>query len=51
MTGTYNTCSWMMLTTLEKNFSSTLPNKANHVHLPCMQAYSLCAFSSDAPFA
>jgi hypothetical protein len=40
----------MMLTTLSKNFTYTLPNKANHVHLPCMQAYSLCVFSSDAPF-
>jgi hypothetical protein len=50
MTGTYSTCPWMMLTTLYENFSYTLPNKANHVHLPCMQAYSLCAFSSDAHF-
>jgi hypothetical protein len=41
----------MILTTLHENFFSyTLPNKANHVPLPCMQAYSLCAFSSDAPF-
>jgi hypothetical protein len=31
-------------------FYYTLPNKTNNVHLPCMQAYSLCAFSSDAPF-
>jgi hypothetical protein len=50
MTGTYSTCSWMMLTTLYENFTYTLPNKANYVHLPCMQAYSLYAFSSDAPF-
>ena len=24
----------------------TLPIKANHAHLPCMQAYSLCSFHS-----
>jgi hypothetical protein len=50
MTCTYCTCSWMMLTTLYENFTYTLPNKVNHVHLPCIQAYSLYAFSSDAPF-
>jgi hypothetical protein len=50
MTCTYCIYFWMMLTTLYENFTYTLPNKANHVHLPCMQAYSLYAFSSDTPF-
>jgi hypothetical protein len=50
MTCTYSTCSWMILTILYNNFSYTLPHKANHVHLPCMQAYSLGAFSSDVHF-
>jgi hypothetical protein len=50
MIDTYSTCSWMMLTILYENFTYTLPNKANHVHLPCMQAYSLYAFLPRCTF-
>jgi hypothetical protein len=50
MTYTYCTCFWMMLTTFYDNFTYTLPNKANQVYVPCMQAYSLCAFLPRCTF-